>query len=107
MHFWQELVQSIWLPGVNRALMLAIHATYACLFLTILAMFWLLHSPTLLAMLILSVVLYITLLWYPSHHCSNTHETPNCRFIKEADLTGTAEVHSHIRRSPRKAAKLS
>ena len=75
MNLLQELIESIWQPGVNRGLLYAIHATFGALFFTNLAVFILLPNWSVFAMIVLSVLLYLTLLW----------------FIKEADLMNTNE----------------
>ena len=65
-----ELYDSIFQPGVNKALMASIHAVFMALFITNVAVFLLLRSVAVFAMIVMSVLLYMTLLW----------------FIKEANL---------------------
>lgn len=70
MSFFADLIESIWQPGVNRALLFSIHATFICLFASTLVMYLLVKSAFVLSMIPLNALLYLTLLW----------------FIKEADL---------------------
>jgi hypothetical protein len=69
------LYDSIWQPGVNKTLMASIHAIFLSLFITNVAVWAILRSWAVFAMIIMSVLMYLTLLW----------------FIKEAQLEDLAE----------------
>ena len=68
------LYDSIFQPGVNKALMTSIHAVFLALFITNLAVFCLLKSAAVFAMIVLSVLLYLTLLWFIKEACLEESE---------------------------------
>lgn len=73
----QGLYDSIFQPGVNKALMTSIHAVFLALFITNLMVYLVLRSWAVLAMIVMSVGMYMTLLW----------------FIKEANLEHIDSEH--------------
>ena len=79
-----EFAQSAFVPGVNRGLLVVLHAVFIMLILTLVSLIILtgLTNVHTWALLGLAVGLYTALFWYALGHPHNLRHVP--RFINEA-----------------------